>query len=355
MRASENVEADATVGGNVMFANVNSTTDVLRVQLRDSASSRVVLQGAFRISRPVTSSPASGDGGNHWHRGPCTSSACHIQLGSSRDTDCSVSLSLNVTSFWHRWGYGSERAVVSAARGMTLAWVSRRSDRAGGVGGQHPPPVGKPPLSLRPPIFSTKQACSVSSARRLKIRSSHGARSRAPPPGASSLDSLQRNVEMMTSACSRMATESLTQPGVAVVVQITDAVVSMVMKLLGSRSAGQHRGKNVVKSHPSSIGDSDERIAGAEFGRQRARAVRLLETTIWSASPAEMLVTTLQTTLVASSSGCSMARITRHTADLNTHRAQEGSCGQCAGGVPAPRGCVHDSGGGRFVEVALKS
>ena len=47
--------------GNVMFANVNSTTDVLRVQLRDSASSRVVLRGAFRISRPVTSSPASGD------------------------------------------------------------------------------------------------------------------------------------------------------------------------------------------------------------------------------------------------------------------------------------------------------
>ena len=35
--------------------------------------------------------------------------------------------------------------------------------------------------------------------------------------------------------------------------------------------------------------------------------------------------------------------------DANQHRrpqhpqSPEGSCGQCAGGVPAPRGCVHDS------------
>ena len=238
MRASENVEADATVGGNVMFANVNSTTDVLRVQLRDSASSRVVLQGAVRISRPVTSSPASRDGGNHWHRGPCTSSACHIQLGSSRDTDCSVSLSLNVTSFWHRWGYGSERAVVSAARGMTLAWVSRRSDHAGGVGGQHPPPGRQAAVES-----SSSNLLDEAGVQRLLRTAAEN-----PDPAMvldlvhrllahSSLDSLQRNVEMITSALAAVWRRSRShEPGVAVVVQITDAVVSMVMKLLGSRA-----------------------------------------------------------------------------------------------------------------------
>ncbi len=306
-RVSENVEVFAGNTGSVLFANVHSSTDVLRVQLRDASSHAVLLQGAVRIA-PSAGGPKTVSEGR---RGSCTSDArCRVRLAGAGDLAAGIPLNLCVTSFWHRWGHGSDRAVVDAARGMYLAWVSAESsDREDdGIGSSRLPGGDR----HQPSSSSSSSSSSPSSLNLLDeagVRRLLQTASENPDPTMvldlvrrllprTSLASLQRNAGLLADALAAVWRRSRShQPGVAVVVQITDTFASMIMRLLGrgnSTNTDQNTGDGSIETGSNG---SSEQNTGAEFGRQRARAVQLLEAAVWTTTPAEMLVTTLQTTL----------------------------------------------------------
>ena len=72
-----------------------------------------------------------------WHRGPHIISVSHSV--EAAETRISVSLSLNVTSFWHRWGYGSDAPWSSGARNDLAGIKAIRSC----WGCRWPPPPGR--------------------------------------------------------------------------------------------------------------------------------------------------------------------------------------------------------------------
>ena len=301
-RISANTDVDGMEGGDVVFANANSSVNFLRVQLRVGAS-RVVVQGALHLTSQVSQDTI---------RGSCSSSLCQVKLVGTADLSVGLSVGLCVTSFWHRWGKGSADVLIEAGATVQLVWISQEDFRDVGNMGRFVLPDSK-----------TKEAGGRGDAR-YETQSPQGSRSPGSrsslldEPGVqnllrtsshnpnptmvldmifrlidrSSLPSLRRNSQLMMRALTAVWQRCRTHnPGAAVVVKVTDAFAHFLVRLLGG-SLTSNFGKSVNGFRNNEVQSDD-----AEFGRLRSRAIQLLETVVWDEAPAEMLVTSLQTTL----------------------------------------------------------